>query len=63
MARMNTDGTNACAVLIRRLVEILIIEASESRDIAGRIQGAGGGFFYFKDLMTVTSVTVCGARN
>jgi hypothetical protein len=44
---------DACAVMIRRLVETLIIEAFEKYGIANKIQN-NGDFFYLKDLINAT---------
>ncbi len=43
---------DACAVMIRRLVETLIIEAFEHHNIADRIKTPTGDFFYLSDLIT-----------
>jgi hypothetical protein len=45
---------DACAVMIRRLVETLIIEAFEYHNIANKIKGPTGNFFYLSDLITYT---------
>lgn len=45
---------DACAVMIRRLIETLIIEAFERNGIASRIKGPSGDFFYLKDLINAT---------
>jgi hypothetical protein len=42
---------DASAVMIRRLLETLIIEAFEHHRIAAKIQNATGDFFYLKDLI------------
>jgi hypothetical protein len=42
---------DACAVLIRRLVETLIIEAFERHGIADKLKDAGGDFPYLKELI------------
>jgi hypothetical protein len=44
---------DACAIMIRRLVETLIIEAFEKHGIANKIQN-NGDFFYLKDLIIAT---------
>src|SRR5438034_2670528 len=41
---------DACAVMIRRLLETLIIEAFEHGNIAGKIKNPAGEFFHMKDL-------------
>lgn len=43
---------DACAVMIRRLVETLIIESFETYKIAHKIQNANGDFYYLKDLIS-----------
>lgn len=45
---------DACAVMIRRLVETLIIEAFEHYGIADRIKNSNGDFFYLSDLINLT---------
>lgn len=45
---------DACAVLVRRLVETLIIEAFEHHDIAHKIQDSNGDFLPFKDLVNLS---------
>ncbi len=45
---------DACAVMIRRLVETLIIEAFEHHTIADKIKTPAGDFFYLSDLITQT---------
>jgi hypothetical protein len=42
---------DACAVMIRRLLETLIIEAFEHGNIADKIKNAAGDFFHLKDLI------------
>jgi len=42
---------DACAVMIRRLVETLIIECFEKHKIATKIQGSDGEFLYLSDLI------------
>lgn len=42
---------DACAVMIRRLLETLIIEGYEHGSIAGKIKNADGDFYYLKDLI------------
>ncbi len=44
---------DACAVMIRRLVETLIIEAFEHNAIAHKIQDANGDFLPLKDLINL----------
>lgn len=44
---------DACAVMIRRLVETLIIEACEHRNQSDLIQGSDGNYFMLKDLIAV----------
>jgi len=43
---------DACAVMIRRLIETLIIEAFEQHKIADKIKTPAGDFFYLSDLIT-----------
>jgi len=45
---------DACAVMIRRLVETLIIEVFESYGIAARIQNSSGDFLYLSELISKT---------
>jgi hypothetical protein len=45
---------DACAVMIRRLVETLIIEAFEQNDIAHKIKNANGDFYFLSDLISTT---------
>jgi len=45
---------DACAVMIRRLLETLIIEAFEHHKIADRIQNSQGDFLYLRDLINAT---------
>lgn len=43
---------DACAVMIRRLLETLIIEAFEANNIANSIKNPQGDFLYLGDLIT-----------
>lgn len=43
---------DACAVMTRRLLETLIIEAFEHYGIASKIKNKNGDFFYLSDLIT-----------
>jgi len=43
---------DSCAVMIRRLVETLIIECFESKNIAHKIQNQTGDFVYLSDLIS-----------
>ena len=45
---------DACAVMIRRLVETLIIEAFEAHGIDSKIKNSHGDFLYLKDLIDKT---------
>ena len=45
---------DACAVMIRRLVETLIIEVFEKYSIAHTIQNQNGDFYYLSDLISKT---------
>jgi hypothetical protein len=42
---------DACAVMIRRVLETLIIEAFEHHNLAAKIKNPAGDFFYLKDLI------------
>jgi hypothetical protein len=42
---------DACAVMVRRLLETLIIEAFEKHGISSKIKGPNGDFFYLRDLI------------
>lgn len=42
---------DGCAVLVRRLIETLIIEAHEKHGIADRIKNGQGDFLYLSDLI------------
>ena len=42
---------DACAVMLRRLLETLIIEAFEHKQIADKIKNSAGDFFYLRDLI------------
>lgn len=42
---------DACAVMIRRLLETLIIEAFEHHKLAANIKNSAGDFLYLKDLI------------
>lgn len=43
---------DACAVLTRRLIETLIIEAYEKHGVASNIKNSQGDFLYLRDLIT-----------
>jgi hypothetical protein len=45
---------DACAVMLRRLVETLIIETFEHHNIAHKIQNASGDFLFLRDLIDKT---------
>lgn len=45
---------DACAVMIRRLIETLIIETFEKHGVAHKIKGLGGDYLFLKDLITAT---------
>ena len=45
---------DSCAVMIRRLIETLIIEAFEYAKLSHKIKGSTGDFFYLSDLITAT---------
>lgn len=42
---------DACAVMIRRLLETLIIECFEQHGIGGTVKGTDGEYFYLRDLI------------
>lgn len=42
---------DACAVMLRRLIETLIIETFEHHGIANKIKNSTGDFFYLRDLI------------
>jgi len=44
---------DACAVMIRRLIETLIVEVFEKYSIATKIQGKNGDFLYLRDLIAL----------
>lgn len=56
---------DACAVMIRRLIETLIIECFEHHGISSNIKGPTGEFFYLRDLIdkTVNEATWNLGRN
>jgi Domain of unknown function (DUF4145) len=45
---------DACAVMVRRLIETLIIEAFENNGISDKIKTSNGDFPYLSDLITFT---------
>jgi hypothetical protein len=45
---------DACAVMIRRLIETLIIETFEEHGAAHKIKSAGGDYLFLRDLITAT---------
>jgi hypothetical protein len=45
---------DACAVMIRKLMETLIIEAFEANGIVGKIKNPAGNFLFLSDLVTAT---------
>lgn len=50
---------DACAVMLRRFLETLIIEAFEKYDIAPKIKKQDGNFHYLKDLIKITLSESC----
>lgn len=42
---------DACAVMVRRLIETLIIEAFEHHKLDAKIKNPAGDFFYLRDLV------------
>jgi hypothetical protein len=45
---------DAAAVMVRRLLEILIIEVFEAKGLTAKIQKPDGTFYYLQDLVTLT---------
>ena len=45
---------DACAVMIRRLIETLIIETFEKNGAADQIKLSGGDYLFLRDLIAVT---------
>jgi hypothetical protein len=45
---------DACAVMIRRLIETLIIESYEAHQIQDRIKDASGDYLFLRDLVGLT---------
>lgn len=45
---------DACAVMIRRFLEILIIELFEAHNLAHKIKDQSGNFFLLSDLINIT---------
>lgn len=45
---------DACAVMMRRMMETLIIEVFEHHNISAQIKNPGGDFFYLSDLISAT---------
>jgi hypothetical protein len=45
---------DACAVMLRRLIEMLIIEAFEHHGISTKIKNSSGDFLYLRDLIDKT---------
>lgn len=45
---------DACAVMMRRLLEVSIIEAFEAKGMASSIQDSNGNYFQLSDLITAT---------
>ena len=43
---------DACAVMLRRLIETLIIECFEHHNIAAKIKDKDGNYFYLRDLIS-----------
>jgi hypothetical protein len=44
---------DSCAVMLRRLIETLIIEAFEKHALAEKIKNTQGEFFYLRDLISI----------
>ncbi len=49
-----SSAYDACAVMIRRLVETLIIEVFESRGIDHKIKNVNGDFLHLKEIIRIT---------
>lgn len=47
---------DACAVMMRRLIEISIIEAFEHKGIASKIKGGDGNYLHLSDLVAAAIV-------
>lgn len=45
---------DACAVMIRRLIETLIIETFEKHGVAHKVRGPSGDYFFLRDLIAAT---------
>lgn len=45
---------DACAVMVRRLLETLIIEVFEKHSIAHKIKNAAGDFLFLRDMISAT---------
>jgi hypothetical protein len=45
---------DACAVMMRRMMETLIIEVFEHHNVSAQIKNSGGDFFYLSDLISAT---------
>jgi hypothetical protein len=45
---------DACAVMLRRLIETLIVEAFEHHGISAKIKNSSGDFLYLRDLIDKT---------
>jgi hypothetical protein len=43
---------DACSIMLRKLIEVLIIEAFERYSISGKVKNDRGDFFYLSDLIT-----------
>jgi hypothetical protein len=50
---------DACAVLTRRLIETLIIEAHEKHGVANKIKNTQGDFLYLRDLIACSISEPC----
>jgi hypothetical protein len=44
---------DACSVMTRKLLEVLIIEAFERHKMSAKIKNSGGNFFYLSDLIDI----------
>jgi hypothetical protein len=56
---------DACAVMMRRLIEIAIIEAFEHKKMVGKIKDAAGNYLHLSDLIAVAMAepTISLSRN
>lgn len=48
------DWYDACAVMLRRLLQTLLIECFEAHEISGKIKNSNGDFVYLRDMIDAT---------